>query len=104
MYAVVETGGKQYKMAPGAALRVEKLDGKKGDEVTFSRVLMIGEEGGTTQVGTPVLDGATVTARVMQQGMANKVLVFKYKKRKRYRVKRGHRQPFTLIKVGAIKA
>lgn len=102
MYAVVETGGKQYRVAPGEALRVEKVDGGKGDEVVFDRVLMIGDDGGATHLGSPLVDGATVKGRVMQQGHAKKVLVFKYKKRKRYRVKRGHRQPFTLVRIDAI--
>lgn len=101
MYAVVETGGKQYKVAPGDALRVEKVDGSKGDAVVFDRVLMIGDDAGST-LGTPVVTGATVKASVIHQGRAKKVIVMKYKKRKRYRVKTGHRQPFTLVRIESI--
>ncbi|MBM3460791.1 MAG: 50S ribosomal protein L21 [Armatimonadetes bacterium] len=102
MYAVVETGGKQYRVAPGQSLRVERLDGGKGDEVVFDRVIMIGDDGGSTHLGAPLLDGASVKGRVVHQGRAKKVLVFKYKKRKRYRVKTGHRQLFTLVRIDSI--
>lgn len=102
MYAVVETGGKQYKVAPGDALRVEKLEGGKGDAIVFDRVIMISDENGATELGAPVVEGATVKASVIHQGRAKKVLVMKYKKRKRYRVKTGHRQPFTLVRIESI--
>ncbi len=102
MYAVVETGGKQYRVEPGAEVRVERLDGEKGDEIVLDRVLLVAGEG-QTRVGTPVIDGVKVKAEVVHQGRARKILVFKYKKRKRYRVKTGHRQPFTLLRVASIE-
>ncbi len=102
MFAVVETGGKQYRVTPGESLRVERLDAAKGAQVTFDRVLIVGEDGGTTRVGSPTIDGAAVTAKVVEQGRGKKVLVFKYKKRKRYRIKTGHRQAFTLVRVESI--
>jgi large subunit ribosomal protein L21 len=102
MYAVVETGGKQYRVTPGEELRIEKVAGNKGDDFVFERVLMVGGEGTTTKVGSPLVEGAKVSAKVVHQGRAKKVLVFKYKKRKRYRIKTGHRQPFTLLKIDSI--
>ena len=102
MYAVVETGGKQYRVAPGEELRVEKLDGQRGDQVILDRVVMLGSEEGAASIGTPFLEGVAVHAKVVQQGRARKVTVLKYKKRKRYRVKTGHRQPFTLLRVDSI--
>lgn len=102
MFAVVETGGKQYRVSPGEELRVERVDGEKGDRVTFDRVLLVGGEG-EPRVGTPVVEGVKVTGKVVHQGRQKKILVFKYKKRKRYRVKTGHRQPFTLVRIDAIE-
>jgi large subunit ribosomal protein L21 len=102
MYAVVETGGKQYRVTPGEELAVERLDGVKGDEIVFDRVLLVGGEG-EARVGTPLVEGATVKAKVVHQGRHKKIVVFKYKKRKRYRVKTGHRQPFTLVRINAIE-
>lgn len=102
MFAVVETGGKQYRVSPGEELRVERLEGVKGDTVTFDRVLLVGGEG-EARVGTPLVDGVKVTGSVVHQGRHKKILVFKYKKRKRYRVKTGHRQPYTLVRISAIE-
>ncbi|NDD27361.1 MAG: 50S ribosomal protein L21 [Proteobacteria bacterium] len=102
MFAVVETGGKQYRVSPGEELRIERLDGLKGDEVVFDRVLLVSGEG-EPRVGTPHVSGAKVTGKVVHQGRHKKILVFKYKKRKRYRVKTGHRQPYTLVRISAIE-
>lgn len=102
MFAVVETGGKQYRVSPGEELRIERLDGSKGDTVTFDRVLLVGGEG-EARVGTPIVDGAKVTGSVVHQGRHKKIVVFKYKKRKRYRVKTGHRQPYTLVRINTIE-
>ncbi|MEW5790135.1 MAG: 50S ribosomal protein L21 [Pseudomonadota bacterium] len=103
MYAVIETGGKQYKVAVGDSLRVEKLDGEEGSEVTLSRVLMVGN-GETVQVGKPLLDGAKVTAVVAAQGRGEKIRIFKMRRRKHYRKSQGHRQYFTELKITGINA
>ena len=103
MYAVVATGGKQYKVQEGEILRVEKLTGEIGSQVAFDRVLML-SDGESVKVGQPVLEGALVKGHIIEQGRNKKVLVFKYKRRKRYRRKQGHRQPFTAVKIDAIEA
>jgi len=102
-YAIIRTGGKQYRVAPGDVIRVERLDGEPGAEVAFTDVLMTANEG-TLQVGTPLVAGARVTGQVVQQGKAKKILVFKKKKRKNYRRHRGHRQMFTAVRVMQIEA
>ena len=103
MYAVVATGGKQYKVQEGDVLRVEKLTGAVGDEVAFDQVLLLGA-GEDVRIGQPVVDGAVVKGKIVQQGKSRKILVFKYKRRKRYRRKQGHRQPYTAVKIDAIEA
>jgi large subunit ribosomal protein L21 len=103
MYAVVATGGKQYKVQEGEVLRVEKLDGEIGKAVSFDQVLMV-SNGETVQVGFPVLERVAVRGHIVEQGKAKKVLVFKYKRRKRYRRMRGHRQQFTAIQIDQIEA
>ncbi|MFA5504239.1 MAG: 50S ribosomal protein L21 [Vulcanimicrobiota bacterium] len=103
MYAVVETGGKQYKVKSGDTVRVEKLEGDLGSEITLDKVLMAGE-GSDVKTGAPYVDGATVTARIVEQHRTRKIIVFKYKRRKGYRVKRGHRQHYTALRIGDIKA
>lgn len=103
MYAVVETGGKQYKVKSGDTVRVEKLDGDIGSEITLDKVLLAGE-GDSVKAGAPYLDGATVSAKIVEQHRTRKVVVFKYKRRKGYRVKRGHRQHYTALRIGDIKA
>jgi large subunit ribosomal protein L21 len=100
-YAVIRTGGKQYRVSPGELLRVESLASETGNEITFSEVLLTSVDG-TIQVGTPVVSGATVTARVVEQGKERKIIVFKKKRRKGYRRKRGHRQHFTAVQVRTI--
>jgi large subunit ribosomal protein L21 len=103
MYAVIKTGGKQYKVSPGDTLKVESLAGEKGDTVELSDVLLV-EDGGSVKVGTPVVTGAKVTAEVVRQGRGKKVLVFKHKRRKSYRKLNGHRQGFTELKIKEITA
>lgn len=103
MYAVVETGGKQYKVTEGDVIFVEKLDVEEGAEVTLDKVLMAGE-GGAVKVGTPVVEGATVTAKVVKNGKSKKVVVFKMKRKKNYRRKKGHRQPYTKLEITAVNA
>ncbi len=103
MYAVVETGGKQYKVKSGDTLRVEKLEGDIGSEITLDKVLLAGE-GDSVKAGAPYLDGASVSAKIVEQHRTRKVIVFKYKRRKGYRVKRGHRQHYTALRIGEIKA
>jgi len=101
MYAVVKSGGKQYKVQEGETFRVEKLAGEVGAEIAFDEVLMF-SDGENVQVGTPTLENVTVKGTVVEQGQAKKVIVFKYKRRKRYRRKQGHRQQYTAVKVDSI--
>ena len=103
MYAVIETGGKQYKVAQGQTVRVEKLIGDKGTEVTIDKVLLLAGEG-DVQVGTPYLSGATVKAKIVEQHRTRKVVVFRYKPKKGVRVKNGHRQPYTALLIEGIQA
>ena len=103
MYAVVATGGKQYKVQQGDVLRVEKLTGEVGSEVAFDQVLLF-SDGENVQIGQPVLEGAVVKGHIVEQGKSKKIIVFKYKRRKRYRRKQGHRQLYTAVKIDAIEA
>lgn len=103
MYAVVETGGKQYKVAAGQTVRVEKLEGDKGSEVVLDKVLLLAGDG-KVQVGTPYLEGAKVQAKIVEQHRSRKVTHFHYKPKKAIRIKRGHRQPYTALQIEAIKA
>ncbi len=102
MYAVIETGGKQYRVQEGDTLFIEKLDMNQGETVEFDKVLAVSKEG-QLSLGTPVVDGAKVTATVLENGKAKKIIVFKYKAKKDYRRKQGHRQPYTKIKVEQIQ-
>lgn len=102
MYAVIRTGGKQYRVAQGDRLRVEKLPGEVGATVTFDEVLMIGGE--KIAIGTPLVAGARVTAEILAQDRAKKIIVFKFRRRKNYRRKRGHRQPYTEIRITGVSA
>ena len=99
MYAVIRTGGKQYRVASGQVVKVERLDGEVGDTIAFDQVLMVGDEQGEPQIGAPLVDGAQVTAEVLEQGKGPKVIVFKKKRRKNYRRKRGHRQLQTVLRI-----
>jgi len=103
MYAVIETGGKQYKVSEGDVIFVEKLDVAEGESVTFDKVLVVAD-GENVNVGTPAVAGATVTAKVEKQGKAKKIYVFKMKRKKNYRRKKGHRQPFTKVTIEKINA
>ncbi len=102
MYAVVKTGGKQYKVSEGDLLKVEKLEGAVGDTVELGEVLMVGGE--EVRIGTPLLPGAKVKARILEQDKDKKILVFRSKRRKNYRKKYGHRQPITRLKITGIEA
>lgn len=102
MYAVIKTGGKQYKVSEGDLVKVEKLEGAVGDTVELGDVLMVGGE--EVQIGTPLLPGAKVTARIVEQDKDKKILVFKSKRRKNYRKLYGHRQPITRLKITGIEA
>ena len=97
MYAVFQTGGKQYKVAKGDKLRVEKLLGAPGDVVTFDQVLLVGGE--TMKLGQPTVAGAKVEAKITAQDRDKKIIVFKFRRRKNYRRKSGHRQPFTALEI-----
>jgi large subunit ribosomal protein L21 len=102
MYAVIKTGGKQYRVSEGDRLRVEKIEGQKGDTIELSEVLMLGGE--RVAIGSPVVAGAKVSAEIIGQGLGKKIIVFKMRRRKRYRRKNGHRQPFTELRVTGISA
>ncbi|MGH6988623.1 MAG: 50S ribosomal protein L21 [Stellaceae bacterium] len=103
MFAVIRTGGKQYRVASGDVVTVEKLAGEPGEIVTFGEVLMAGE-GAAAKAGAPLLEGALVSATIVAQGKADKVLIFKKRRRHNYRRLRGHRQPQTILKIGEISA
>jgi len=100
MYAVIKTGGKQYRVAEGQNLRIEKVAGEPGDKVTFDQVLMLG--GDEPKVGRPIVDGAKVEATILAQDRAKKIIVFKFRRRKNYRRKQGHRQPYTELQINNI--
>ena len=103
MYAVIQTGGKQYRVAEGETLRVEKLSANTGDKLSFSP-LLFADDGGNVQIGKPNVSGIQVEAEVLGQGLGDKILIYKYKRRKSYRRKTGHRQPITALKIVSIKA
>lgn len=98
MYAVIETGGKQYRVSEGDVITVEKLNVEDGANVELDKVLILGE-GNDIKVGTPYIDGAKIMGRVVENGKAKKVVIFKYKSKKDYRKKQGHRQPYTMIEI-----
>lgn len=100
MYAIIETGGKQYKVSANDIINVEKLDVNVGDKVTFDRVLAIGDD--NLSIGNPTLSGKTVTATVLEQFRDKKVVVYKYKRKSGYHKKNGHRQSFTKVKIDSI--
>ncbi len=103
MYAIIKTGGKQYMVNEGDVLTVEKLDAASGEKVMFEEVLAVGKDG-ELQFGAPVVAGAKVEASVVGHGKSKKVIVFKYKPKKDYRKKQGHRQPYTRVKIEKINA
>jgi len=102
MYAVIATGGKQYKVSEGDVIKVEKLGVAAGETVTFDQVLLVG--GDDTKIGTPTVAGASVTASVLEEGKDKKVVVYKYKRKTGYHKKNGHRQLFTKVKISKINA
>lgn len=102
MYAVIESGGKQHRVAEGDLIKVEKIEGEVGAAHTWERVLMVGGNG-DTKIGQPVLEGAKVEGEIVRQGRDKKVLVFKMKRRKNYRRMYGHRQPFTHLRIKSIQ-
>lgn len=101
MYAVIQTGGKQYRVAPGDMLKIEKLDGNIGDSIAFDKVLFTAD-GDNINLGKPYLEGTKVYGKIMRQAKDKKVIIFKYKRRKNYRKKQGHRQCFTQVKIDNI--
>ena len=103
MYAVVRTGGKQYRVAAGDVVEVEKLEGAVGDSITLEDVLLV-SNGDAVQVGTPRVDGASVTAKITGQYRRNKIMVFKYRPKKRIRVRKGHRQYLTRLQIQSVNA
>ncbi|MBR2499802.1 MAG: 50S ribosomal protein L21 [Clostridia bacterium] len=103
MYAIIETGGKQYKVSEGDAIFVEKLGVAEGDAVTFDKVIAVGE-GADLTVGAPYVDGAKVSAKVLKEGKAKKVIVFKFKPKRGYKKMQGHRQPYTKVVIEKIEA
>lgn len=103
MYAVIETGGKQYKVQEGDVLYVEKLSAEEGDAVKFDKILALSNDDGLT-VGQPLIEGVSVDAKVLKNGKGKKILVFKYKPKKGYRRRQGHRQPFTKVQIEKINS
>jgi large subunit ribosomal protein L21 len=103
MFAVIRTGGKQYRVAPNDVLKIEKLPGDAGETITFTDVLAVGSDAGTT-LGTPVVPGATVTATVIAQDRLDKIIIFKKRRRQNSRRKNGHRQHVTVLRVAGINA
>lgn len=103
MYAVIVTGGKQYKVSEGDTIFVEKIEAEDGSAITFDQVLMVGNDS-DVKVGAPTVDGATVEANIVKSGKAKKIYVYKMKSKKNYRRKKGHRQPFTKVEITKINA
>ena len=102
MFAIIKTGGKQYKVSEGDVIKVEKIEAKSGDKIEFDQVLMVA--GDDVKVGSPVVEGAKVKAEVLDQKKDKKIVIFKFKAKKNYRKKKGHRQPYTLVKIEKIDA
>ena len=102
MIAVIKTGGKQYVVEPGTKLKIEKLENEEGETITFTEVLMT-EDNGKVKIGDPIVNGAEVEGKILKQDKHEKVIVFKYKPKKRYKRKIGHRQPFSEIEILSIK-
>ena len=103
MYAIIRTGGKQYRVSEGDVLNVEKMNVEEGQEVVFDEVLTVVNDG-DVKVGAPTVAGAKVTAKVAKQGKADKIFVFKYRAKSNYRKRQGHRQPFTQVEITSIEA
>ena len=101
MLAVIKTGGKQYLVKPGDKIKIEKIKGKEGKEITFKEVLLL-EKNKKVEIGTPLVKGAKVVAKILAQGKGKKIIVFKYKPKTRYKVKKGHRQLYTEVEINKI--
>jgi len=102
MFAVIKTGGKQYLVQPGDKIKIEKIEGEENKEITFNEILLL-EKNKKLEIGTPLVDGASVSAKILRQGKGKKVIVFKYKPKTRYKKKTGHRQLFTEIEITKIE-
>jgi len=102
MLAVIKTGGKQYLVEPGQKIKIEKIIGKEGKEVVFKDVLLV-EKNRKLEIGTPLVKGVKVIGKILSQGKEKKIIVFKYKSKTRYKVKKGHRQPFTEVEISKIE-
>ncbi len=103
MLAVIKTGGKQYLVSPGQKIKIEKIAKKEGSEISFPQVLLL-EKGKKIEIGTPLIKGVKVIGKIVRHDKAKKVIIFKYKAKKRYKVKKGHRQPFTEIEILKIES
>ena len=104
MYAVIQTGGKQYRVEPGQTVVVEKLAGDEGAQVTFDEVLLVSSgDGANVNIGKPMVAGATVTGQIVEQGRGDKLVVFKFRRRKNYVRRNGHRQDYTAVKIAEIR-
>ena len=104
MYAVIETGGKQHKVSEGEILKIDKLDAEPGTEIVFDKIMMVKADDDTLKVGKPYVENASVTAEVVEQGKHKKIIIFKYKRKKNYQRKQGHRQKYTALRIKAIAA
>ena len=103
MYAVIQTGGKQYRVAPGDTIRVEKLAGEAGDSINFEQILLV-SDGDDVKIGQPVVESATVAGEIVEHGRGEKLIVYKFMRRKDYRRKNGHRQSYTAVKINEVSA
>lgn len=101
MLAIIKTGGKQYLVRPDSRIKIEKIDKKEGQEIIFDQVLLL-EKNKKLQIGTPLVEGAKVQAKILEHGKGKKIIIFKYKAKKRYKVKKGHRQSFVLVEIKSI--
>jgi large subunit ribosomal protein L21 len=101
MLAIIKTGGKQYLVSPGDKIKIEKVEKKEGQDITFKEILLV-EKRNKVKIGTPLIKGAKVIGKVLSQGKAKKIIVLKYKAKTRYKVKKGHRQPFTEVEITKI--
>jgi large subunit ribosomal protein L21 len=103
MYAIIRSGDKQFRAEPGLTLKLPSIEAEVGDTVTFDQVLVTGGDEGEVNVGAPLIDGASVTGEVVRHGKGRKIIIFKWKRRKNYRRKQGHRQKFTEVRIGEIR-
>lgn len=102
MLAIIRTGGKQYKVSSGQKIKIEKVEGKENDTINLNEVLLVADDK-NAKIGQPKVEDAKVTGKILKQNRAKKVTIFKYKPKKRYQVKRGHRQPFSLVEIETVK-